>query len=156
MCSPAYSDHLHRIGFLGSFLHFPLHSLSPCASLILLSRFSHLVFPLHSENCAIAAMSVQYKAVSLNPPLYIVLYCLTPPEFGRYSSLTLCLPYPAWGMASDCSDDAMQQIRRKRNPSGKHRRHARKSPSLAQQTRNGTPSSPAPDHWPLELKHCSN
>jgi hypothetical protein len=48
-----------------------------------------------------AAMSVQYKAVSVNPPLYIVLYCLTPPQFHRYSSLTLCSLYPASGENGD-------------------------------------------------------
>src|SRR5215471_5166147 len=46
-------------------------------------------------------MSVQYKAVSSIPPLYIVLYCLTPPEFRRYSSLNLCLPHPAGAEHAD-------------------------------------------------------
>ena len=43
-------------------------------------------------------MSVQYSAVDGNPTLHMVLYCLTPPEFRRYSSLNLCLPYPARGV----------------------------------------------------------
>jgi len=42
-------------------------------------------------------MCVQWSAVLGKPPLHMVLYCLTPAEFHRYSSLTLCLPYPAWG-----------------------------------------------------------
>ena len=42
-------------------------------------------------------MSVQYNAVVANPTPYIVLYCLTPGKFRRYSSLTLCPPFPAWG-----------------------------------------------------------
>ena len=53
-----------------------------------------------------AAMSVQYNAVSSMPPLYIVLYCLTPPEFRRYSSLNLCPRYPAWGGNGDRVDCA--------------------------------------------------
>jgi len=55
-------------------------------------------------------MSVQYKAVFPNPPLHIVLYCLTPVEFRRYSSLTLCLPYPAWGENNGESDDASIEL----------------------------------------------
>ena len=70
-------------------------------------------------NYVVAAMSVQYSALSAIPPLHIVLYCLTPPEFRRYSSLTLCLPYPAQG-----EDDTEVEVRRIEvcdggNPSGK-------------------------------------
>src|ERR1700729_1600688 len=35
----------------------------------------------------------------------MVLYCLTPPQFHRYSSLTLCPPRPAWGENSDGPND---------------------------------------------------
>src|SRR5581483_3152971 len=59
-------------------------------------------------------MSVQYKAVSSNPPLHIVLYCVTPPEFRRYSSLTLCPPCPAWG---ECVEQNGSAEDRERHPS---------------------------------------
>jgi len=55
-------------------------------------------------------MTVQYKAVSRIPTLHIVLYCLTPPLFGRYSSFNLCPPYPAWGVASGCSDGECNRL----------------------------------------------
>ena len=55
-------------------------------------------------------MSVQYRAVFANPTLHIVLYCLTPPEFHRYSSLNSCSPYPAWGENNDGSDPASIEL----------------------------------------------
>src|SRR5215469_12925988 len=64
-------------------------------------------------------MSVQYSAVSAISPLHIVLYCLTPPEFRRYSSLTLCLPYPARGEKNTGVEIAGIVVRNGRNPSGK-------------------------------------
>jgi hypothetical protein len=65
-------------------------------SLISLSRFSHLL-PFLPQNCPIVAMCVQPNAVARKAIPYMVLYCLTPARFHRYSSLTLCPPYPAWG-----------------------------------------------------------
>jgi hypothetical protein len=52
-------------------------------------------------------MCVQPNAVGRKAIPYIVLYCLTPARFHRYSSLTLGLPYPAWG-----EDDAEACIER--------------------------------------------
>jgi hypothetical protein len=46
-------------------------------------------------------MCVQPNAVGPKALPYIVLYCLTPAQFHRYSSLTLCTPYPAWGAIND-------------------------------------------------------
>ena len=69
-----------------------------------------------------AAMSVQYNAVASNPTLYIVLYCLTPPQFHRYSSLTLCPPFPAWGDKETqigSSRECGRHPKRKRNLPGK-------------------------------------
>ena len=43
-------------------------------------------------------MYVQPNAVVRKVTPYMVLYCLTPPQFHRYSSLSLCSPYPAWGV----------------------------------------------------------
>jgi len=59
---------------------------------------------LSASNQAVDAMAVQYNALSCIPPLHIVLYYLTPAEFRRYSSLTLCPPFPAWGETNDCAD----------------------------------------------------
>src|SRR5580692_5016721 len=79
----------------------PLQSLTYCASLILLSRFSHLVVP-SPVNQADAAMCVQPSAVGRKAIQYIVLYCLTPPRFRRYSSFNLCPASPAWGEEVVC------------------------------------------------------
>jgi hypothetical protein len=78
---------------------FQFHCIRPlnCASLIMLSRSSHLFFSSPPRNCPTAAMSVQPNAVARKATPYMVLYCLTPPQFPRYSSLTLCPPFPAWG-----------------------------------------------------------
>src|SRR5208283_3044240 len=51
-------------------------------------------------------MCVQPNAVRGKAIPYMVLYCLTPPRFHRYSSLTLCVPYPAWGVNNDAMVDA--------------------------------------------------
>jgi hypothetical protein len=40
-------------------------------------------------------MCVQPNALDRKAIQYIVLYCLTPPLFHRYSWLNLCPPYPA-------------------------------------------------------------
>src|SRR5580658_11299183 len=40
-------------------------------------------------------MHVQPNALALKAIQYIVLYCLTPPQFHRYSSCNLCPPLPA-------------------------------------------------------------
>jgi len=63
-----------------------------CALAVLPPRFSS-----PGAKCRCAAMYVQYNAVESKRILHIVLYCLTPPEFRRYSSLNSCPPYPAWG-----------------------------------------------------------
>ena len=63
-------------------------------SIVLLSRFSHLVLP-SPKNQASAAMCVQPNAVTGKAIQYMVLYCLTPAPFHRYSCLNLCPPSPA-------------------------------------------------------------
>ena len=78
---------------------------SECASLILLSRFSHLFFAPPKSHSS-AAMRAQPNAVFCSATPYMVLYCLTPPRFHRYSSLTLCTPCPAWGEKSDGTYEA--------------------------------------------------
>ena len=40
-------------------------------------------------------MCVQPNALARKAIQHMVLYCLTPPLFDRYSCLNLCLPYPA-------------------------------------------------------------
>jgi hypothetical protein len=48
-------------------------------------------------------MCVQPSAVERKVIQHIVLYCLTPPRFRRYSSFNLCPPSPAWdGMVEAC------------------------------------------------------
>ena len=74
--------------------HFPLSFPRSSATMILLSRFSHLVLP-SPVNPAPAAMCVQPDALGRKAIQYIVLYCLTPPRFHRYSSSNLCTPNPA-------------------------------------------------------------
>src|SRR5580765_6234095 len=101
-------------------------------------------------------MAVQYRAVSAIPPLHIVLYCLTQPEFRRYSSLTLCQPYPARGGNERRSNGSLQRIAGKGNPCSKHGPRIRNPPLLAKPARNGTHISVTTDRWPLELTHCSN
>jgi hypothetical protein len=73
---------------------FSLFFASYRATIVLLSRFSHLVLP-SPKNQAYAAMCVQPSALALKVIQYIVLYCLTPPPFHRYSWLILCPPSPA-------------------------------------------------------------
>src|SRR5208282_5506182 len=69
--------------------------LSYPTTIVLLSRFSRLVFPsLKNRSCA--AMCVQPRALVGRAIQYIVLYCLTPPPIHRYSWLNLCPPFPAW------------------------------------------------------------
>jgi hypothetical protein len=65
-----------------------------CATIMWLSRFSRLVLPLPVK-CSNAAMCVQPGALGRKVIQYIVLYCLTPPPFRRYSCLNLCPPFPA-------------------------------------------------------------
>lgn len=57
-------------------------------------------------------MCVQPNALARKAIQYIVLYCLTPPPFHRYSWLILCPPFPAWdgmhrklGPKADCAED---------------------------------------------------
>ena len=64
------------------------------ATIMLLSRFSRLVLP-SPVKCSSAAMCVQPRALARKAIQYMVLYCLTPPLFDRYSWLNLCPPYPA-------------------------------------------------------------
>src|SRR5580692_1926474 len=61
----------------------------------------HLVVP-SPVNQADAAMCVQPRAVARKVIQYIVLYCLTPPRFRRYSSFNLCPASPAWGEEVVC------------------------------------------------------
>ena len=91
-------------------------------------------------------MAVQYKAVSCIPPLYIGLYFLTPAEFRRYSSLSLCSPNPVWGERNDrangvCNKSGGEGIRLVNRFA-----HIGKSRLLAKPVRNGAPGS-ATDHW---------
>src|SRR5205807_7220936 len=101
-------------------------------------------------------MSVQPSAVGCKPTLHIVLYCLTPPQFHRYSSLTLCSPDPAWGETNDyaqwCGNKSARGGIRLVNSCA----FVRKFPLLAKPARNGAPDSLATDRWPLELMLCSN
>src|SRR5690348_10355958 len=118
-------------------------------------------------------MSVQYNAVMCNPTLYIVLYCLTPPQFHRYSSLTLCPPNPAWGgkeMQIGASRECGRHPMRKRNLPGKqcfvsavrHRQGQNPYSFADDATRMGHPkaqsSVPATDGWLLFLRssRCLN
>ena len=103
-----------------------------------------------------AAMSAQPNAVARKATPYMVLYCLTPPQFHRYSSLTLCPPPPAWG-ENDVEkwskrDRRMHRID-ERNPVGKH---AWPSPPRSHAKPNDRPL--ATEHWPLFLRssRCSN
>jgi hypothetical protein len=41
-------------------------------------------------------MRVQFQAFARKAIQYMVLYCLTPPLFHRYSCLNLCPLSPAW------------------------------------------------------------
>src|ERR1700730_4346754 len=101
-------------------------------------------------------MRVQPNAVSCKPIPYMVLYCLTPPQFHRYSSLTLCPPYPAGGenVAEEWSErDRGTNGIDERNPVSKHARpssrHGHARPSDWQL---------ATDQWPpfLRSSRCSN
>src|SRR5580700_8475371 len=67
---------------------------SPCATLMLLSRFSHTSF-LPAVNQASAAVRVQPDALGPKAIQYMVLYYLTQLRFHRYSSSNLCSPFPA-------------------------------------------------------------
>ena len=103
-------------------------------------------------------MAVQYKAVSCIPPLYLVLYCLTPAEFGRYSNLNLCPPFPAWGETNYCARLNCNK------PDGRgirlvNRRTLYENPHFWQKRPEVAPTVPghwqlAADHWPLELMIC--
>ena len=56
----------------------------------------HLVLPSPVKQAS-AAMCVQPNALGRKAIQYIVLYCLTPARFRRYSSLNLCPPSPSPG-----------------------------------------------------------
>jgi len=102
-----------------------------------------------------AAMRVQPSALGRKAIQYIVLYCLTPPRFHRYSSFNLCPPYPAWGENLDGKGRAMHRFRRRGNPSGKHLCPA-VEPSLPKASRN---SQLTTGNWQLlfpRSKRCSN
>jgi hypothetical protein len=133
----------------------PLIPLTTSASLVLLSRFSHL-FLSSCVNHPSAAMCVQPNAVRDKAIPYMVLYCLTPPRFHRYSSLTLCPPPPAWG-ENDVEewskrDRGMHRID-ERNPVSKHAYPSRPRAEVRQND-----WQPGTDHWPLFLRssRCSN
>src|SRR5580704_1120009 len=68
-------------------------------------------------------MRVQPSAVICKPTPYMVLYSLTPGQFHRYSSLTLCPPCPARGENVEPKwsgrDPSMHRID-ERNPVSKH------------------------------------
>ena len=74
----------------------------------------HLVLPSPVKQAS-AAMCVQPNALGRKAIQYIVLYCLTPARFRRYSSLNLCPPYPAW----DGIGMSMHRFGRRRNLPGK-------------------------------------
>src|ERR1035437_8520351 len=112
-------------------------------------------------------MCVQPNAVARKAIPYMVLYCLTPPQFHRYSSLTLCPPCPAWGEKNDGMDDDCIVFggggTRLVNRSS--RRARSQNPHVSQRTRNmGHPARVftewqlATDNWPLFLRssRCSN
>ena len=106
-------------------------------------------------------MSVQYSAVLSIPPLYMVLYCLTPPEFDRYSSLNLCPPYPAWGENVRQHVRAMGRVwhpTRERNLPGKQalRGANAHASQMRRDMRHPIYRQLITDRWPLELMHCSN
>jgi hypothetical protein len=95
-----------------------LFSPSNRATIILLSRFSHLVLPSPVDHLD-AAMPVQPNALALKAIQYIVLYCLTPPQFHRYSSCNLCPPSPAQdGIEPSACFDEEAGIRLVNRPSG--------------------------------------
>src|ERR1700722_4504219 len=100
------------------FTHYPqyLHcTLKRLALALSCSRETSRLLPVSTQNYPIAAMSVQPSAVARKAIPYMVLYCLTPPQFHRYSSLTLCPPYPARG------ENVGKTVRciKGRNPPGK-------------------------------------
>ena len=120
------------------------------------SRDAPTSFSTPPKNHSSAAMCVQPSAVALKPIPYMVLYCLTPPQFHRYSSLTLCPPYPAWAenVAGNWRGRNRSMHRtEERNPVSKHacpgHRHANARP-------NDRPF--ATDNWPLVVRssRCSN
>jgi len=98
------------------------------------SRGSPTSFPSPLECCMRAAMSVQYRALIAKPTPYIVLYCLTPRQFGRYSSLTLCPPCPAWGedaaQAGPCAERKRHPMREGNLP-GKYQRRQLNRPAAS-------------------------
>src|SRR5579864_180832 len=106
-------------------------------------------------------MSVQLNAVSCKPTLYMVLYCLTPARFHRYSSLTLCPPYPAWGEKSYDRGRCMHLMERRRT-SVVNKRRATVLVLIIPRSRDCREIL-VPDlltigsnNWPLELMHCLN
>jgi len=124
----------------------------PPALALSCSRGSPTSLPSPPSIRSFAAMSVQLNAVPRNPPLYIVLYCLTPAQIPRYISLTLCLPYPAGGENTDGPHRAGIII-----GGGRirlvNRRSSRENPHFSQMRRGaGHPVhwQPATDNWPLE------
>jgi hypothetical protein len=78
------------------------------AILNLLSRSPYLALP-SPKNQACAAMCVQPNALNGKAIQYIVLYCLTPPLFHRYSYLNLCPSSPAQ-VGTDCEIEPMRHL----------------------------------------------
>src|SRR5258708_22943912 len=85
-------------------------------------------------------MCVQPNALDRKAIQYIVLYCLTPARFRRYSSLNLCPPCPAW----DGIGLNMHRFRRGGDPPGKQLVHrdpfvGREPTFLKGRQKSGTP-----------------
>jgi hypothetical protein len=85
------------VGFFVNCCKILIALIDPDALALFCSRGSPTSSFLSLENWPGAAMCVQPNAVSCNATQYIVLYCLTPAGFRRYSSFNLCPPCPAWG-----------------------------------------------------------
>ena len=107
-------------------------------------------------------MPVQPNAVRDKAIQYIVLYCLTPARFGRYSSLNLCVPCPARGekweavLCPQVEESVWLTDR-----AGMISRHQTKFPRSRKAgetwgTQFGFSWQLATGNWPLELMRCSN
>ena len=100
-------------------------------------------------------MTVQYKAVSCIPTLYIVLYSLTPAEFRRYSNLNLCPPFPAWGETNDCARGLCNRLDG-RGIRLVNRRTLYENPhSWQKRPELGHPQYPVTGNWLLTTGHWS-
>lgn len=81
-------------------------------------------------------MCVQPKALVPKVIQYIVLYCLTPPPFHRYSCFILCPPYPA-------QDGGVHET--------KPNAHFAEGKGIRLVNRA---AHAATDYWPLTAGHC--